>query len=158
MEPTIVISGIKFPKQIIDALSRDRLVVFAGAGVSAGAPACLPDFGELAKVIAQGSGEEISDDETEDQFLGRLQHRGQDVYKRAKEAILSYDAEPTALHGDLLRLFGDESAVRLVTTNFDMLFEDAAKKLFESPPEVFSASALPLGGNFSGIIHVHGSI
>ena len=158
MEPTIVISGIKFPKQIIDALSRDRLVVFAGAGVSAGAPACLPDFGELAKVIAQGSGEEISDDETEDQFLGRLQHRGQDVYKRAKEAILSYDAEPTALHGDLLRLFGDESAVRLVTTNFDMLFEDAAKKLFESPPEVFSASALPLGSNFSGIIHVHGSI
>ena len=158
MEPTIVISGIRFPKQIIDALSRDRLVVFAGAGVSAGAPACLPDFGELAKVIAQGSGEEISDDETEDQFLGRLQHRGQDVYKRAKEAILSYDAEPTALHGDLLRLFRDESAVRLVTTNFDMLFEDAAKKLFESPPEVFSAPALPLGSNFSGIIHVHGSM
>lgn len=158
MEPTIAISGIKFPKQIIDALSRDNLVVFAGAGVSAGAPACLPDFGELARVIAKGSGEEIGDPETEDQFLGRLQYRGQNVHQQAKEAVLSYDAEPTALHSDLLRLFRTEAAVRLVTTNFDMLFEEAADNLFEFTPEVFSAPALPLGSKFFGIIHVHGSL
>ena len=90
--------------------------------------------------------------------MGRLQHKGQDVHKQAKEEILSYDPEPTPLHSDLLRLFWDESAVRLVTTNFDMLFEDAAVRLFESQPEVFSAPALPLGSNFSGIIHVHGSL
>ena len=158
MEPTIVISGIRFPKQIIDSLSRGNLVVFAGAGVSAGTPACLPDFGELAKAIAQGSGEKIGDDEPEDQFLGRLEHRGLNVHQRTKEEILDRDPKPTALHNELLRLFGDQSSVRLVTTNFDMLFEDAAVKLFESPPEVFSAPALPLGNKFSGIIHMHGSI
>ena len=122
MEPTIVISGIRFPKQIIDALSRDRLVVFAGAGVSAGAPACLPGFRALANAIARGSGERIGNGEPEDQFLGRLQHRGQDVHKRAKKEILSHSPRPTALHRALLRLFRDQTAVRLVTTNFDTLF------------------------------------
>ena len=158
MEPTIGISGIRFPKQIIDALSEDSLVVFAGAGVSVGTPACLPGFGGLAKTIAQDSGEKIRDDELEDQFLGRLQHRGQNVHVRAKEEILSHDAKPTALHTDLLRLFRDQSDIRLVTTNFDMLFESAAKQLFEFSPEVFAAPALPLGSRFTGIVHVHGSL
>ena len=157
MKPTIGISGIRFPKQIIDALSHDRLVVFAGAGVSAAAPACLPGFGALAKAIARGSGEGIGDDEPEDQFLGRLHHRGQRVHERAKEEILSRNSRPTALHRSLLQLFGEQSAVRLVTTNFDTLFEDAAEKLFETAPAIYSAPALPLGSEFSGIIHVHGS-
>lgn len=158
MEPTIVISGISIPKQIIDALREDNLVVFAGAGVSAGAPACLPGFGALAKAIARGSGERIGDDEPEDQFLGRLQHKRQNVQERAREEILGRDPRPTLLHTDLLRLFGNQSAVRIVTTNFDTLFKDAADNIFESPPVIYSGPALPLGNDFSGIVHVHGSI
>lgn len=158
MKPTIEISGIRFPKQIIDALSENRLVVFAGAGVSAGAPACLPGFGALAEAIARDSGERIGEGEPEDQFLGRLEHKGQNVHERAKEEILSHNSRPTALHRNLLRLFGDQSVVRLVTTNFDTLFEMEAEELFGSPTEGFSAPALPLGSRFSGIVHLHGSI
>ena len=40
-----------------------------------GEPACLPSFKELAKKIAQGTGE-LLQDEAEDRFLGRLHDKG----------------------------------------------------------------------------------
>ena len=48
--------------------------------------------------------------------------------------------------------------MRLVTTNFDRLFEHVVKEIFDDALEVFHAPALPLGHQFSGVIHVHGCI
>ena len=48
----VKISGIDFPKPLLTALRNGRLVVFAGAGVSMGEPADLPDFENLARAIA----------------------------------------------------------------------------------------------------------
>lgn len=45
-----------------------------------------------------------------------------------------------------------------VTTNFDLHFEAAASMLFGSTPEVYRAPALPLGYDFTGIVHVHGAL
>lgn len=151
------LSGIDFPKGLLDALNNDNLVVFAGAGVSMGEPANLPGFRDLAEEIAKGTGKEIGD-KPEDQFLGELSHGRVDIYKRASEALDRPDSEPTELHFNLLRLFSIPESVRIVTTNFDLLFERAAEKEFDSSPEVFRAPALPLGNKFSGIIHVHGSV
>ena len=75
-----------------------------------------------------------------------------------KKVLSPEGLKPTPLHGNLLRLYRKEEPVRLVTTNFDRLFEQAAEKLFVNAPEVFHAPALPLGRKFNGIIHVHGSI
>ena len=50
-------SGIRFPEPLRAALRDGRLVVFAGAGVSMGKPASLPDFRTLADSIAAGTGE-----------------------------------------------------------------------------------------------------
>ena len=50
------------------------------------------------------------------------------------------------------------SDVRLVTTNFDLHFETAANALFGTVPDVYRAPALPLGYDFSGIVHVHGAL
>ena len=36
--------NIDFPKPLLNALRDGELVVFAGAGVSMGEPACLPNF------------------------------------------------------------------------------------------------------------------
>jgi hypothetical protein len=47
--------------RILDAIRDDRLVVFAGAGVSMGPPANLPDFVKLAKDIAAGTGLVLTD-------------------------------------------------------------------------------------------------
>ena len=152
------ISGVDFPEPLLNALRSKRLVVFAGAGVSMGPPASLPSFRRLAKQVAEGTGQSIGTAETEDRFLGRLEDRGTDVHQRAVDILQRNNPEPTALHLDLLRLFGEAGDVRTVTTNFDDLFEQVALLQFNSLPRVFQAPTLPLGNRFGGIVHLHGSV
>ena len=153
------IAGIDFPKTLLNALRDGELIVFAGAGVSMGEPANLRSFKSLASAIGHGTGEELQDHEQEDSYLGRLQHRnGVHVHELAAQELAKGDPEPTSLHHDLLRLYPDSHAVRVVTTNFDLLFEKAARTEFDSEPEVFKAPALPLGRSFSGIVHIHGAV
>ncbi len=152
------ISAIDFPRKLLNALREDKLVVFAGAGVSMGEPARLPKFRELAKAVAQGTGKDLQDGVPEDAFLGRLEDEGTKVHARAAEILSRGNLEPTALHRDLLRLYSNPASVRIVTTNFDTLFEQASDVVFESRPNVFEAPALPLGRKVTGIVHVHGSI
>ena len=157
------IAGIDFPAPILSALRDRSLVVFAGAGVSMGPPASLPNFCILAKSVAWGTGKNRGGNESEDAFLGRLQHCGVHVHKRAARYLRKNRCGeapgPTALHCNLLRLYPDSASVRIVTTNFDRLFEDAAHEVFpgQPEPELFRAPALPLGRDFGGIVHVHGS-
>ena len=151
------ISGIDFPKPLLDALRDSNLVVFAGAGVSIGEPAGLPDFRKLAIAVSEGTGEVLAKGAPEDGFLGRLQDKGVDVHTRAAERLTRHDSKPSGLHDDLLRLYSTEQSVRLVTTNFDLLFERAADTIFDAVPTIFRAPALPRGTNFNGIIHIHGS-
>lgn len=152
------ISGIDFPDPLWNALRGGRVVVFAGAGVSMGPPARLPDFQLLAEQVSEGTGQSIGDAETEDRFLGRLKDRGTDVHRRAAEILQRDNPEFTALHLNLLRLFGEPMEVRAVTTNFDLLFERAALGHFDPQPGVFRAPTLPLGNRFRGIVHLHGSV
>lgn len=152
------LAGVDFPRRLTDALRSDKLVVFAGAGVSMGAPANLPNFEDLATAIAAGTGETQRESEPVDRFLGRLEVGGTNVHERAADTLRGGTPGPTALHGDLLRLYRTPQSVRLVTTNFDGLFEQAAAGIFERPPAVFTAPALPLGSDFGGIVHVHGDL
>ena len=152
------VSGIDFPKSLLDALRDGRLVVFAGAGVSMGEPARLPDFKALAKAVALGTGQELLDGETEDRFLGRLHDQGKRVHEITAQTLIKDDPQPAPLHADLLHLYSGHQSVRLVTTNFDMIFEQAAEDVFDSKPDIFRAPALPLGRKFNGIVHVHGAV
>ena len=56
-----------------------------------GEPANLPNFTRLAEAIARGTGEEREDDETEDQFLGRLERDGVEVHERAAKELRRND-------------------------------------------------------------------
>ena len=152
------ISGIDFPKPLLNALRSNQLVVFAGAGVSIPQPAGLPTFRQLAEAVALGSGDTLEKDEPEDRFLGRLAHKGQQIHLQAAQELQKNAPKPTNLHSDLTALYPTLDSLRIVTTNFDTLFESAAKAKFEALPEVFRAPALPLGRDFNGIVHVHGSI
>ena len=152
------IDGIDFPDPLLTALRNGELVVFAGAGVSMGKPACLPSFEELARRIAEGTGEDLRDEEPEDRFLGKLHHKGVRVHDRAAEIFSKENLTHTALHENLLWLYRKVGAVRIVTTNFDLLFERAAKTVFDCKPKVFLAPALPLGRAFYGIVHLHGAV
>ncbi len=153
------IANIDFPKPLLNALRDGELVVFAGAGVSMGEPACLPSFKDLANKIAKGTGKTLQDREPIDRFLGRLQHDGVKVHTLAAKNLSPPGLKATDLHRNLLRLYSNAEQVRVVTTNFDILFEQAAEGVFNnSQPEVFRAPALPLGHQFNGIVHVHGEV
>ena len=153
------IANIDFPKPLLNALRDGELVVFAGAGISMGEPACLPNFKTLADIIAQGTGKALQEGEPIDRFLGRLQRDGVKVHGLAKEVLSPPGLKATDLHRNLLRLYSNTGQVRIVTTNFDLLFQQAAESVFnDSQPEVFRSPALPLGHQFNGIVHVHGAV
>lgn len=147
---------IDFNNCILDALRDDRLVIFAGAGVSMGPPSNLPSFWNLASDIAKGTG--VAPSNPLDRFLGQLHHLKVAVHERAAELISPAKSAPNTLHYDLLRLFRTVDRIRLVTTNFDLHFEAAANSLFGSVPDIHRAPALPLGYDFSGIVHIHGAL
>lgn len=152
---------IQIDNSILDAIRDDRLVIFAGAGVSMGPPANLPDFGKLANDIAAGTSLVRAEKEPVDRFLGRLKHTGVEVHQRAKQRLsnpTSPVSAPTALHFDLTRLYRNPESLRLVTTNFDLHFEAAAQTIFGRCPDVYRAPALPLGRYFRGLVHVHGAL
>ena len=152
------IGGVDFPEPLLNALRDGRLVVFAGAGVSMGPPACLPDFRELARQVAEGTGLSIGEGEQEDRFLGRLESDGTYVHQIAAQRLQQNAPQPTELHRSLLLLYRRAEDIRMVTTNFDLLFEEAANHLFNPGPRIFHAPVLPLGERFQGIVHIHGSV
>ena len=90
--------------------------------------------------------------------MGRLNDAGTAVHQRAAELLQMNCPAPTELHHNLLRLSTTPENVRIVTTNFDLLFERAAENLFNSVPRVFPAPALPYGQRFGGIVHIHGFV
>ncbi len=146
---------IDLPDEIVSALERDQLVIFAGAGVSMGQPASQPDFDGLAKEISGDSNQNI--DIPIDEFLGDLAESGVKVHQLCREIICGRGSQPNEIHREILRLFRAGTGVRIVTTNFDTHFSRAAEALGWSVP-VYEAPALPLGRDFSGIVHLHGSI
>ena len=149
---------VDFPKPLLDDLRDNKLVVFAGAGVSMGEPACLPNFESLTKLIADGTGITKCKSENHEQFLGRLKDGGTNVHEIAKSVLSREGLKSTPLHKDLLRLYRKDQSILLVTTNFDLLFEEAAQGIFDDRLPAFCAPALPLGRKFNGLIHVHGSV
>ncbi len=153
------IGGVDFPRPLLEALQKGHLVVFAGAGVSMGPPAKLPDFKRLAGQLATDTGHPRKKGEPVDRFLGRLKIKGVEVHQQVAKILQRDGLEPTDLHRNLLRLYGPPDGVRIATTNFDLLFEQSAAELFPSAtPRVFQAPALPLGSRFRGIVHLHGSV
>ena len=149
---------VDIPNSLLDDLHNNKVVLFAGAGVSRGEPACFPNFKSLTTIIAKSTGEAKSKSENLEQFLGRLDDRGVEVHHLAKTQLSREGAKPTPLHRDLLKLYRKDQSIRLVTTNFDLLFEQAAKEMSGNTPEVFHAPMLPFGHQLNGIIHLHGSI
>ena len=152
------IGDIDFPEPLLNALRDGKLVIFAGAGVSMGPPACLPDFKSLANTIAKGTGETLQGGETIDEFLGRLQYKGMKVHALVAKALSQEGPKATKLHRNLLRLYSSAEQIRVVTTNFDLLFEQAAEEVFDDPTKVFQAPTLPPADQSNGIVHIHGAI
>ena len=147
--------NVELPREVQKAIDADRLVVFAGAGVSCPPPSNLPLFNELAR--------EICDDKVpegqEDRMLGKKHRKKIDVHAACVKILHGEHTTHTELHKSILRLFKKGEKVRVVTTNFDNHFSTAAEKVYQkAPPKEYYAPALPYGDDFHGIVYVHGSV
>ena len=150
----MIFADVRLPDELRIALEEGRLVIFAGAGISVPPPSNLPLFNGLASEICgfrvpQGK---------EDRALGKQAGMGTDVHSAAARRLYNPKTHFTEMHRQLLRVFGSASKVRIVTTNFDNHFSEAARSVFRRGRVAeFYAPALPLGDDFEGIVYLHGS-
>src|SRR4051794_22079931 len=109
---------VNLPEALVSAQREGSLVVFAGAGISMGAPSNLPDFKRLALEIVAGA-LVLEDGEPLDRFLGRAEDLGIDIQARARRILSNPASKPTDIHRAICQLFPSASTFRVLTTNFD---------------------------------------
>ena len=115
-----------------------------------------PSFEDLAKKIASGTGLSLGEGESLDAFLGRIADKGINIQNEAIKHLQTNSYND--VHDTLLSFFTLPSEIKLITTNFDLLFEKCALDKKIEIPRIFSAPAMPLGRSFSGLVHLHGEI
>jgi hypothetical protein len=173
-------SGVRFhpkgpiiPYELLRAQERGETVFLCGAGVSMGAG--LPDFYNLVKGIynrlfedynahpAEAEGMRTRAHCAPDRSLFALQERlrlGPERVLTALAEELETTSRGTAAHYDLLRLSRDSTNSRLITTNFDTLFERAWADQTRGEIQSWAASGMPGPGSadFRGVFHLHGRL
>ena len=155
------LAGIKLPKALFEAAKSGELVVFAGAGVSMQGKTPLPDFGSLVEGVSQKVDAERklnSFDKKNDsceEYLGELETLYGEAVRTECTQMLSAGT-CAEVHRHIISFF-ESGPIRVVTTNFDLRFEQAADEL-SVQVRVFSGPALPVGDSFEGLVHLHGSL
>ena len=162
-------NGPDIPEPLLQAHEEGRVVFFCGAGISY--PAGLPDFGGLVDQIYARIG--TSRTAIEDQVYRKQQYDATlDLLERrvpgqraAVRAELAEILKPklrrkgaTSTHAALLELARDRNHdLRLVTTNFDRIFEILLARTKPTVPS-FAAPLLPIPKNnrWSGVVYLHG--
>ena len=164
-----VSDGPDIPDGLLQAHEEGRVVFFCGAGISI--PAGLPNFKGLVDRIYQLLGTILNQVERQayersqfDVALDLLERRipGQRIAVRnalrdALQPDLTLDGA-TDTHDALLRLARDrDGALRLVTTNFDRVFEHVAQRS-DQPWNPYSAPMLPVSkrARWNGLVYLHG--
>ena len=161
--------GPDIPNDMLQAHEDGRLVFFCGAGIST--PAGLPGFHQLVTSICeeigtrlQGSEKIAFDEQQYDRALMLLEKRLPGGTKQMRAALwrcLQPDAPhqiDLQTHAALLTLGHDRAGMlRLITTNFDRLFIQAASQAGQNVAHL-AASQLPVPRNnrWNGIVYLHG--
>lgn len=162
--------GPDIPERLLQAHEDGRVVFFCGAGISY--PARLPGFSGLVDKLytalaATPNAVQLAAIKAGqfDTAIGLLEADivgGRETVRRALAAILTPDlsaANATATHESLLTLGKCRKGhARLITTNFDRLFEEVieAKSL---SIERFQAPLLPVPKNrWDGLVYLHGML
>jgi hypothetical protein len=161
-------NGPDIPERLLQEHEDGKIVLFCGAGVSY--PAKLPGFGGLVDKLYASLGEIPSfvecaaiKKEQYDTAIGLLERRlvdGRAVVREQLAKILTPDlSEPqvTATQEALLSLARNRKGqYRLITTNFDRLFEEViANRSLRL--QTFQAPMLPVPKNrWDGLVYLHG--
>jgi hypothetical protein len=153
------IRDVDVPSELVAASRAGELVLFVGAGASRDRPAGLPDFRALIEEIGRAVDSPPTQEDVRhpDVYLGRLADRGVAVHQLVANAINRAGSQPNALHRAIVRLASVNPSPRIVTTNYDLHLTTAALDDGQPLP-VYQAPALPVGDDFQGIVHLHGSL
>ncbi|WP_256667474.1 SIR2 family protein [Pseudomonas sp. ANT_J28] len=164
-----VANGPDIPDELLQSHEEGRVVFFCGAGISR--PAGLPDFKGLVEQIYRLTGTTLS--AIKQEAFGRGQFDATlDLLERclpgqrlAVRQALAQALKPklrrkgaTDTHAALLRLARSrEGTLRLMTTNFDRVFDTAAKRTGQTF-QAYSAPMLPIPKNsrWNGLVYLHG--
>ncbi|NOX40683.1 MAG: hypothetical protein GXP05_09255 [Alphaproteobacteria bacterium] len=107
------------------------------------------------------------DDGDYDVVLGMLERRidtrtsaDSRVRNEVANRLRAGGPKPAAIHRALIRLADRGGAMTIVTTNFDLLFESAARSR-RSPAQTYSLGSMPRPSHrkdFAGVLHIHGAL
>jgi hypothetical protein len=166
--PAFVNNGPDIPECLLQAHEDGRVVFFCGAGISY--PAKLPGFAKLVEKLYVELGatpnriqKAAIKSKQYDTAIGLLESDfvgGREEVRKALSKILTPNLsspKATATHEALLELGRNRAGqLRLVTTNFDRLFEEVIER--ESLNiECCKAPMLPVPKNrWSGLVYLHG--
>ena len=174
-----IADGVDLPNELLWAHDKGRVVFICGAGVSR-AKAGLPNFDELTGIVLDGLGADESEEayrlhraiqaaDTAAEIKGllsadhifQLLERGftsDDIASHVARALTPQGSDvDLSAHRTLVKLSKDQSgAVRVITTNFDRLFEQCDRKLPTATRSNFP-SLIADGANW-GIVHLHGCV
>lgn len=155
-----ITGDVELPDAILEAHERGELVFFIGAGASLGKPSNLPSFDSLAKKLARLASHPFSKRGGLDFFIGQLESlpQGFDAHRHAHTLISNPTSSFNPLHAAIVDLAGSGGAFRVVTTNYDDHLASAAGSGSIPVPDTWFAPALPLGRDFAGLVHLHGSV
>ncbi|QCY47049.1 hypothetical protein GcLGCM259_1316 [Glutamicibacter creatinolyticus] len=155
-----ITGDVELPDEMLDAHERGELVFFVGAGASLGKPSNLPHFRNLAKKLARMASHPFSARGGLDFFIGQLESLPQafDAHQHAHTLISDPRSKFNPLHSAIVDLAGIGGAFRVVTTNYDDHLASAARSESIAVPDTWYAPALPLGHDFVGLVHLHGSV
>ena len=163
-------NGPDIPDSLLWAHEQNRVVFFCGSGISY--PAGLPSFKGLVDAIFSSLGAEKNNSESKaykqgqfDVALNYLEQRLPDrisVREKLSESLQPDLRLPgaTETHTALLQLArSHDGKLRLVTTNYDHIFEDAAKHI-EQKFNSYVAPALPMPtiNSWDGLVYLHGRL
>lgn len=161
-------NGPDIPEALLEAHEEGKVVFFCGAGISY--PADLPTFSGLVEDVYRELNEAPDDTEREalasykfDTTLGLLERRLPNGRLRVRQAISQVlipnftKNKSTRTHEALLTLSKTRSgATRLITTNFDRVFE-AVMSYQGTRTNVHPAPFLPVPKNkWDGLVYLHG--
>ena len=163
-----VTNGPDIPEKLLQAHEEGRVVFFCGAGISY--PAGLPGFGGLVKDIygkLKSSPNSVQKSAIKskqyDTAIGLLETDivgGRESVRRKLVEILTpglITQKSIATHESLLTLARNrDGRIRLITTNFDRLFEEVISDRILTV-KCFSAPLLPVPKNrWNGLVYLHG--
>ena len=134
-DQSINISNIDLDIELFNAAQNNKLVIFAGAGVSFDSG--IPNFQDLTDTILSDSSNKCDKKDekgnyrfTSSERLERAEQIDDRKIRPIAKGIIEHSNNGfLGNHKSLLNFFGKDNKIKIVTTNFDLNYRKASEKL-----------------------------